>query len=60
MAKIRFNYPEHIGNKWKGLETKARNLSSYFHSAADLARSDRRDAYGLKQSVRVHAFTCQC
>ena len=65
---------EKVGEQWRKLDStiqstleingkdwkqKAQNLSNYFHSAADLARSDRRDAYGLKRSVRVHAFTCQ-
>jgi hypothetical protein len=40
------------GKEWK---QKAQNLSNDFHSADDLARSDGREAYGLKRSVRVHA-----
>ena len=66
---------EKIGEQWRKLDSiiqstleingkdwkqKAQNLSNYFHSAADLARNDRRDAYDLKRSVRVHAFTCSC
>ena len=50
---------EKIGEQWRKLDSiiqstleingkdwkqKAQNLSNYFHSTADLARSDRRDA----------------